>query len=114
MKAYTKLAGAYNELMSDVDYGKWAAYINALLGMNGARIYETACGTGSITFRLYDFGHDIIASDISTDMLREATLTARETGRNITFVQQDMRSFEAGRKADAVITACDGVNYLDP
>ncbi len=113
MKAYSVLAGAYNELMTDVDYGAWAAYINSLLEKNGARIYETACGTGSISCRLYDYGHDIVASDISSDMLREAAMTARETGRDITFVQQDMRSFEAGKKADAVICACDGVNYID-
>ncbi len=113
MNAYRFLAKTYNELMSDVDYGTWAAYIHRFIEKSGARIYETSCGTGSLTCRLYDFGHDIVASDISADMLREAAQTARETGRNITFVQQDMRSFEAGRKADAVVSACDGVNYID-
>ena len=113
MNAYRFLAKTYNDLMSDVDYSTWAAYIHSLIEKNGARIYETSCGTGSITFRLYDLGHDIVASDISADMLREATQAARETGRDITFVQQDMRSFEAGRKADAVVSACDGVNYID-
>lgn len=113
MKAYSILAGKYNELMTDVDYDAWAAYLNGLIEKKNARIYETACGTGAISCRLYDYGHDIVASDISPDMLREAAMSARETGRDITFVQQDMRSFEAGKKADAVICACDGVNYID-
>lgn len=113
MKAYSTLAKAYNELMADVNYDAWAAYIGDLIGKSGARIYETACGTGSLTCRLYDLGYDIVASDISSDMLQKAAQTARETGRDITFAQQDMRQFEAGKKADAVIAACDGVNYLD-
>lgn len=113
MKAYMYLAKAYNELMADVNYDAWAAYIDGFLGKSGARIYETACGTGSISCRLYDFGHDIVASDISEEMLREAAQNARQTGRDITFVRQDMRGFEAGKKADAVVCACDGVNYVD-
>lgn len=113
MNAYSILAKTYNELMADVNYDAWAAYIHSLIGKKDARIYEAACGTGSLTCRLYDLGHDIIASDISADMLREAVKTAREAGRDITFVQQDMRSLEAGRKVDAVVCACDGVNYID-
>lgn len=113
MKAYSTLAKAYNELMADVDYNAWAAYIGELIGKSGARIYETACGTGALTCRLYDMGFDIVASDLSADMLQKAAQTARETGRDITFAQQDMRHLEAGKKADAVIAACDGVNYLD-
>lgn len=113
MEAYSGLAKAYNELMADVDYGAWAAYIHSLIGKSGARIYETACGTGSVTMRLYDLGHEIVASDISDGMLRVAADLARRSGRGITFVRQDMRVLEAGRKADAVVCACDGVNYVD-
>ncbi len=113
MKAYSYLAKAYNELMADVDYDGWAAYINELLGLNNGRIFEAACGTGSISCRLYDFGHEIIASDISDEMLREAAEYARGTGRDIKFVKQDMRCFETGSKVDAVVCACDGVNYID-
>lgn len=113
MKAYSYLAKAYNELMADVDYDRWAAYINELLGCKNGRIFEAACGTGNITCRLYDCGHDLIASDISDDMLREAAENARRTGRDIKFVKQDMRRFETGKNADAVVCACDGVNYIN-
>ncbi len=113
MEAYGYLARAYNELMGDVDYDKWAAYINRLMNMNGARIFETACGTGNLSFRLYDLGHDVVASDISEAMLFRASKHARKTGRDVTFVRQDMRSFETGKPADAIVCACDGVNYVD-
>lgn len=113
MKAYSYLAKAYNELMADVDYDRWAAYINELLGFENGRIYEAACGTGNISCRLYDFGHHVIASDISDDMLHKASEHARSSGREIKFVKQDMRSFTVGNKVDAVVCACDGVNYVD-
>ncbi len=113
MKAYSYLAKAYNELMADVNYDGWAAYINELIGLENRRVFEAACGTGNISCRLYDFGHDVIASDISDDMLLKAAEHARGTGRDIKFVKQDMRSFMVGNKVNAVVCACDGVNYID-
>ncbi len=114
MEAYRYLAKAYNTLMADVDYDAWALYINRLLDGKGLRIFEAACGTGNITGRLYDSGHDLIASDISPEMLEIAMSDSRRHGRDIVFIQQDMRHISSGKKFDAVISACDGVNYLEP
>lgn len=113
MNAYRHLAQAYNSLMSDVDYDAWASYIHALLGGKELRIFEASCGTGSITSRLYDLGHDVVASDLSSEMLDVAAREARQHGRDIVFIQQDMRHMSAGKKFDVVISACDGPNYLD-
>lgn len=113
MEAYSYLAKAYNELMADVDYDSWAAYINEFLKVKNGRIFEAACGTGNISCRLYDFGHDVIASDISDGMLRKAAENARCNGRDIQFVKQDMRSFTVGNKVNTVVCACDGANYID-
>lgn len=113
MDAYRYLAQAYNNLMSDVDYNAWAAYINKLIGRGEQRILETSCGTGSISSRLYDMGHEVVASDISCEMLQIAMDDARQNGREIVFVQQDMRQINAGKRFGAVVSACDGVNYLD-
>lgn len=113
MEAYSYLAKAYNELMADVDYDSWATYINDFLAFKNGRIFEAACGTGNISCRLYDMGHDVIASDISDDMLRKAADNARCSGRDIQFIKQDMRSFTVGNKVNAVVCACDGANYVD-
>lgn len=100
--------------MSDVDYDRWAQYLDGILTQRGARsVFEAACGTGMITRRLYEMGYSIIASDKSPAMLGTAKQSARKAGCDITFVLQDMRHIEAGNKFDAVISACDGVNYLD-
>lgn len=113
MNAYRYLAQAYNKLMSDVDYDAWASYIDLLLGKKELRIFEASCGTGNISSRLYDLGHNIIASDISSTMLDIAIRDARQNGREIVYVQQDMRQITAGKKFDAVLSACDGANYVD-
>ena len=113
LDAYRYLAQRYNKLMADVDYDTWASYINSLLGGKEMRLFEAGCGTGSMTGRLYDLGHDIVASDISEEMLAIAISDARRHGRDIVFVRQDMRGISAGNRFDAVISACDGPNYLD-
>lgn len=115
MQAYEYLSQVYNELMSDVDYGKWTSYLDGFLKRYSVKsIFETGCGTGAVTCALYKLGYDITASDISPEMLKTASENARKRGCDITFVLQDMRSIEVGNKVDAVISACDGPNYLDP
>ncbi|MDD5017368.1 MAG: class I SAM-dependent methyltransferase [Eubacteriales bacterium] len=114
MEAYRYLARVYDEFMADVDYEKWAAYIDEILKQKQVRrIYEAACGTGNITNGLYALGYDIIASDISEEMIGIASEKARQHGNDIIFVLSDMRHIDVGNKVDAVIAACDGANYID-
>jgi len=113
LEAYRYLAQRYNKLMSDVDYDAWASYIDQLLGGKNLHLFEAACGTGGLTGRLFDRGHDIVASDISEEMLDIATRDTRRHGRDIIFLHQDMRQINAGRRFDAVFCVCDGPNYLD-
>lgn len=114
MEAYAHLAGIYDLMMDDVDYDVWAGYLHGFLKRCGAkRLFETACGTGAITQRLYDIGYDITAADISEAMLRTAAEGARKKGSAIRFVRQDLRCIETPRPVDAVVCACDGVNYVD-
>ena len=50
--------------------------------------------------------------DLSAGMLRAAGEKARRAGVRAQFVRQDMRALTLGRRADAVLATCDGVNYL--
>ena len=115
-ESYTALAGFYDGLMGDIDYGAWAEYVHSLLQKAGRpvrRIGEAACGTGNLTLRLKKMGYDILASDASGQMLERAAQKAREAGQQIVFSCQDMRRLQFP-KVDAVVCACDGVNYLAP
>lgn len=114
MEAYEYLARVYDKLMYDVDYSGWAEYIAGFLNVRGLKsIFETACGTGKITMELYRLGFDITASDVSSEMLGAASDNSRKMGCGIKFILQDMRNIEIGNKVDAIVSACDGPNYLD-
>lgn len=119
---YQRFADVYDALMDDVDYDAWGAYICALLNELGGgdgvgvgenlTVADAACGTGSLSLRLAEAGHRVTGIDISPDMLEIAAQKARRRGLSIPFVCQDIRSFALHRPVDAVVCACDGVNYL--
>ncbi len=114
-ESYTALAKVYDALMRDVAYDEWAAYIHGFLLRNGkpeAVIADCACGTGQLSIRLAQFGHRVTGVDRSESMLQEAAENARQNGLMIPFVQQDMRKLQLHKQADAIVCACDGVNYL--
>lgn len=112
---YEAFAQVYDALMDDVDYPAWAAHYLALMGANGVwpvTMAECACGTGSLTVEFAARGVAVTGLDRSADMLRVAAEKARARGLSIPFVRQDMRALLLHRPVDAVLVACDGVNYL--
>ena len=113
-EAYSAFAAGYDRMMGDVDYDGWANYIDGFLREAGAKsVLECACGTGSLTVRLGHKGYQITGSDLSEDMLMAARQKALDAGlRFLPFVCQDMRHIVLHKPVDAVIAACDGVNYL--
>lgn len=112
---YGDFALVYDRLMRGVDYEAWAAHYRALLGSSGVKdgalVLETACGTGNLTLLLAKH-YKVLPSDASPEMLSVAAQKAKAAGLDLTFVQQDMQRLSVHRKADAVVCACDGVNYL--
>ena len=113
-EAYSAFAAGYDRMMGDVDYDGWASYIDGFLREAGVKsVLECACGTGSLTVRLGRMGYAITGSDLSEDMLMVARQKALDSGlRFLPFVCQDMRRISLHKPVDAVIAACDGVNYL--
>ena len=113
-EAYSAFAAGYDRMMGDVDYDGWANYIDSFLKEAGARtVLECACGTGSLTVRLARRGYAMTGSDLSEDMLMIARQKALDAGlRFLPFVCQDMRRIVLHKPVDAIVCACDGVNYL--
>lgn len=111
--SYTILARAYDALMDDFDYPAWCAYYEKIGAFaRGMRVYECACGTGSLSIPLSRGGYNLVCSDISEDMLRIAQTRARKAGRQIRFVCCDMQNITLPRPVERILCACDGVNYL--
>jgi len=115
MSAYSGFAYAYDFLMKDVDYEKWANNIDVIykeLNIKPKSVLELGCGTGNITTKLYRKGYNMIGSDLSEDMLMIAQEKAYESNLMINFILQDMRCINYRRKVDSVISICDGLNYI--
>ncbi len=115
MAAYSGLAGLYDGLMDDVDYPAWAAYYMELMASAGvvpARLCDCACGTGAMSVEFAARGIQVTGVDISREMLERAQARARQSGVRAMFVEQDMCALRLPRRVDALVCACDGVNYL--
>lgn len=115
MEAYTGFAEVYDQFMDNIPYEDWCRYVTGLLEEYGIRdglVLDLGCGTGSLTELLADKGYDMIGVDSSEDMLQIAMEKRVDSGNNILYLQQDMRSFELYGTVGAVVSICDCMNYI--
>ena len=113
---YTDFARVYDALMASVDYPSWSAHYRELMEACGvparSKIVECACGTGNLTLPLRKMGYQITGIDASEAMLARAMEKARAAGQTVPFVRQDMCALSVPGRVHAVLSTCDGVNYL--
>ena len=116
-EGYDAIAGVYDRLNSEIDYKKWADFIEACfekyMDTKPDIVLDLACGTGSMTYELASRGFDMIGIDGSAEMLNEAYNRGTVVGdKNILYLLQDMRSFELFGTVQAVTCCLDSMNYL--
>ena len=113
---YSVLAEVYDRLMADVDYPAFADFYERAFARYMAKkpsiVLDLGCGTGTLTTILARRGYDMIGIDASSEMLAHAAARADESGKNILYLAQDMRSFDLYGTVDAVVCSLDCVNYL--
>lgn len=115
MEAYSDFANVYDGLMHDVPYDTWADNLEEVfrrLGVKPKRMIELACGTGNLTNLLAKKGYDMLGVDISEEMLTIAQGKAFEQNIKVKYLNQDMRELDYSKKVEAVISFCDGINYI--
>ena len=131
--SYTGFAEVYDELMDNVPYEEWAAFLVSVLreyGVGDAPASESAdelaknlaverntvldlgCGTGTLTELLARAGFDMIGVDNSEEMLEIAGRKKEKSGSDILYLCQDMREFELYGTVGAVCSVCDSLNYI--
>jgi len=115
--SYSVLSKVYDILNADIDYVKWADYIEGCFDtFGGAKpelVLDLACGTGSMTLELARRGYDMTGIDASPDMLALARQKAEHEGAaNLLLLCQDMRCFELYGTVDAVVCCLDSINHL--
>ena len=107
MEAYTGFAGVYDLLMDETPYGQWCGNVTQELEKYGIRdglVLELGCGTGSLTELLAAKGYDMIGVDCSDEMLNIACAKKAQSGQDILYLNQDMRSFELYGTVRAVVS----------
>lgn len=76
-------------------------------------LLELACGTGTHSLMLEQYGYKIIATDYSPDMLALAREKSSKKNSNIDFRQQDMRSLDVPeRPFDVIVCLFDSIGYV--
>ena len=115
---YDAIAHVYEKLNSEIDYSKWADFIerafDKYLPNRPELVLDLACGTGTMTRELSARGYDMIGIDGSADMLTQAYMKAAESesAKPILYLNQDMREFELYGTVGAVVCCLDSINYL--
>lgn len=115
MEAYTDFASVYDQLMDETPYEKWCENVLSVLRENQIEdglVLELGCGTGSMTELLAANGYDMIGVDCSEEMLFIAQEKKIESGHDILYLNQDMRTFELYGTVRAIVSVCDSLNYL--
>ena len=111
---YGRFAAYYDAMMHDVDREAWADYLDSILKQANAHdIMDCACGTGAMSIAMHRRGYHVIGNDASPEMLMQARNNAYKAGcKEIIFICEDMRKLTIHKPIDALISVCDGVNYL--
>lgn len=115
MGSYETLPGSYDALTRDVDYPRWADYLQwhfSRLPRPVESVLDLACGTGSLTLELCRRGYGLTGVDLSPDMLTVAEEKCREAGFPVPFFCQDMSALRLPHRVDACVCCLDSVNYV--
>lgn len=112
---YNNFAYVYDKLTLDIDYKRWADYVERIFKrnkLNASMILELGCGTGSFGVEMARRGYDMICLDLSSDMLDCAAEKAKKEDLDILFLNQNMCNFELYGTVDAIVCLLDSFNYL--
>lgn len=112
-----KFSEIYDLFYAHKTYTQEAQFVQSLLTRFGdkpnQKILELGCGTGTHSFLLEEFGHEIIATDLSPDMINKAKQKATSRGSKVRFAAQDMLELnQPERPFDAVICLFDSFCYI--
>lgn len=108
-------AGVYDVFTDGVCYSDRAEYIMKIFADNGivsGTVLDTACGTGSLSECFLERGFDVVANDISIEMLNIAREKLFSYGERVLLLCQDMRELDLYGTVDCAVCSLDSVNHL--
>lgn len=115
MDAYHNLAVSYDRLTNDVDYESTVAFYYEILGREGLKprtAVDLACGTGSVALLLAKKGLEVVAVDLSEEMLTVAQQKAQELENPPRFICQPLQELRLYKGVDLAVCALDSLDYI--
>ena len=115
MAGYNSFAKGYDILTQNIPYRKRGEYFHALFQKYRKEtgiLLDLACGTGSLSEVMAELGYDVIGVDSSEEMLMEAMEKKYHSGKDILYLQQDMRELDLFGTIDFCVCALDSLNHL--
>ena len=112
---YTALSKFYDMLTEEVEYEKWADYIEKIINRFKAPkdiVLELGAGTGSLSKILWQRGYDLICVDNSEEMLSIAQEKYEGEESSPLFLCQDMCQLDLYGTIDIALCCLDSLNYL--
>jgi SAM-dependent methyltransferase len=102
------------EKVTDAQVGAEADFIETSLGLErGGTMLDLACGTGRQAIELARRGYEVVAFDLSLQMLARAGDEAQERDVKLNFVQGDMRDMTFEAQFDGVYCWNTAFGYFD-
>lgn len=117
--AYNEFAYFYDELNGEADYDALFDYIKAELQRNGVEkgiVADLGCGTGDLTLMLTQCGYDMIAVDLSEEMLSVLYDKADqlELSDKLLVLHQDITKLDLYGTIKAAVSTFDTFNHIGP
>lgn len=110
-------AELYDLFYSQKRYAEEAAFVHDALQRcshgSTRRLLDIACGTGSHAIELEKHGYEVVATDISDDMLAFAREKAKHVSSQVRFERQDMRQLGLAQASfDAALCLFDAIGHV--
>lgn len=116
MAYFEAFASVYDIFTEGVNYKTRADYILSLLnrkGINEGTLLDLACGTGTLTVEFCKKGFEVIAVDLSEDMLLSAREKLASFGDKALILCQDMCELDLFGTVNCAVCSLDSINHLD-
>lgn len=111
---HKKFAHIYDEFMDFVDYNSWYKFLKSFLPKNkNMKIADLGCGTSKLAYLFAKDKHNVLAIDISDDMLEISK--NKYNLENLKFLKADItkiKEYEEGQKFDFIMSNFDTINYF--
>ncbi|MEA2426389.1 MAG: hypothetical protein QOF37_17 [Thermoleophilaceae bacterium] len=112
-EAYDGLAPHYDAFTAGHDYDGWLGVLEALAvehGLRGQWLLDVGCGTGKSFLGMLERGYEVVACDLSPEMVARARNKVR--GGRAEVLVADMRDLPELGAFDLVTCTDDAMNYL--